>query len=195
MHPNSLRNLKQNNSSNWNNAPVAKVEEVRKPPVVQKTNVWNSVSVEEVRKRIENGEIVNHNPFQEGDVDFRAGDIVYEYTQAEIDEIKKCARDVVYFANKYAVSMTDAGIQKIKLRPYQEAALRHFQNNRWSVFLASRQVGKCGSYLTKIITKNRLSGKESKIFIGDLFYSTSSLSFLSFIKKSLYKFYDYLSRF
>jgi hypothetical protein len=38
--------------------------------------------------------------------------------------------------------MTDEGIQQITLRPYQEDMLEGFQDNRFVVMLASRQIGK-----------------------------------------------------
>jgi hypothetical protein len=38
--------------------------------------------------------------------------------------------------------MTDEGYMKIQLRPYQEMVLRSYQDNRWNIFLAPRQVGK-----------------------------------------------------
>jgi hypothetical protein len=108
-----------------------------------KTRVWNSSLVEEVIRKIESGEpTIGGTPFHEGDINFRAPEIIYEYSEWEIKEIAKCAADIVYFANNYCVSMTDEGVRRIKLRPYQEKALRHYQNNRWTVFLASRQIGK-----------------------------------------------------
>lgn len=81
-------------------------------------------------------------PFHEGDPEWRAADIVYEYDEIEIRELARCAQDVVYFANNYCKAMTDYGIQRIKLRPYQIKVLRAFQENRFNVFLASRQIGK-----------------------------------------------------
>jgi len=38
--------------------------------------------------------------------------------------------------------MTDSGLQTITLRDYQIEMLRHFQNNRFTITLASRQIGK-----------------------------------------------------
>lgn len=81
-------------------------------------------------------------PFYEGKQFLRKGNIVFEYTDAEIAELAKCANDIVYFAEKYAVVMTDNGVQKVKLREYQKDLLRDFQNNRFNIVLASRQMGK-----------------------------------------------------
>ena len=81
-------------------------------------------------------------PFYEGKQFLRRGNIVFEYTDAEIAELAKCANDIVYFAETYAVVMTDNGVQKVKLREYQKDLLRDFQNNRFNIVLASRQMGK-----------------------------------------------------
>ena len=81
-------------------------------------------------------------PFYEGKQFLRRGNIVFEYTDEELKEITKCANDIVYFAEKYAVVMTDNGIQKVKLREYQKDLLRDFQHNRFNIVLASRQMGK-----------------------------------------------------
>ena len=107
------------------------------------SKVWNSARVAECMRLIEEGkDTPGGNPFHEGDISWRAADIVYEYSEDELKEIAKCATDVVYFANNYCMAMTDYGIQKITLRPYQEDVLRNFQDNRFNVFLASRQIGK-----------------------------------------------------
>ena len=81
-------------------------------------------------------------PFYEGKQFLRRGNIVFEYTEAELKEIAKCANDIVYFAETYAVVMTDNGIQRVKLREYQKDLLRDFQHNRFNIVLASRQMGK-----------------------------------------------------
>jgi hypothetical protein len=108
-----------------------------------RNRVWNTDRVSECVRLIEEGrEVQGGTPFHEGDTNYRAENIVYDYSDWELQEIARCASDVVYFANNYCVAMTDYGIQKIKLRPYQETVLRDFQNNRFNVFLASRQIGK-----------------------------------------------------
>ena len=81
-------------------------------------------------------------PFYEGKNFLRKGNIVFEYTDEEITELARCATDIVYFAEKYAVVMTDDGIQQVKLREYQKRMLRNFQEERFNIVLASRQMGK-----------------------------------------------------
>ena len=81
-------------------------------------------------------------PFYEGKQFLKKGNIVFEYTNEEIQELARCAADINYFAEKYAVVMTDEGIQQVKLRDYQKDMLSNFQHKRFNIVLASRQMGK-----------------------------------------------------
>jgi hypothetical protein len=105
--------------------------------------VWSTKTVNDLIVALDKGYRPQVSmPFYEGKQFLRKGNIVFEYTDEEIQEIAKCANDIVYFAEKYAVVMTDNGIQKVKLREYQKQLLRDFQNNRFNIVLASRQMGK-----------------------------------------------------
>ena len=112
--------------------------------------VWTTKKIKEEVDRIDKGLVADYSPFFDGKTNQRAADIVFEYTDEEIGEIAKCASDVVYFGNKYCYSMTDEGVAQIQLRKYQKSMLKDFQDNRFNVMLASRQIGKCTSYATKI---------------------------------------------
>jgi hypothetical protein len=103
---------------------------------------WTSHKVEQLMLAIDEGYKPKSTPFYEGNPNLRKGNIVFNYTDEEIREIKKCAKDIVYFANTYCTVMTDEGLQTINLRPYQENMLRQFQAERFNICLASRQVGK-----------------------------------------------------
>ena len=104
--------------------------------------VWNEEKVKKAIDSIEMGYQVPHAPFYEGDIAYRKGNTVYDYSKEEVEEIKRCAKDIVYFANTYCHAMTDEGVRKIKLRDYQADMLRQYQDNRWNITLASRQIGK-----------------------------------------------------
>ena len=108
----------------------------------QESFSWSSEKVEQLMLALEEGYKPKSTPFYEGNSNLRKGNIVFNYTTEEIREIKKCAKDIVYFANNYCTVMTDHGLQTIKLRPYQEEMLRQFQAERFNVCLASRQIGK-----------------------------------------------------
>ena len=68
-------------------------------------------------------------PFYEGKQFLRKGNIVFEYTDEEVAELARCATDIVYFAEKYAVVMTDNGIQQVKLRDYQKKGVAFLSSN------------------------------------------------------------------
>jgi hypothetical protein len=104
--------------------------------------IWTTAKVEKLLVAMEEGYSTTDHPFFEGNPDYKAGNIVFEYTDWEMEELKLCARDIVHFANHYCQVMTDEGYMKIKLRPYQERVLRSYQDNRWNIFLAPRQIGK-----------------------------------------------------
>lgn len=109
------------------------------------SNYWTSARVEEIVKNADEKGIdfkEVDNPFHENDPELRRGGVLYEYTEWEVAEIKKCASDVIYFANTYCSAMTDEGIRKITLRDYQEQILSHYQKHRFNIFLSPRQSGK-----------------------------------------------------
>lgn len=107
------------------------------------TNI--KVTTEIIKKQLDNWERglpYETKFFFEGNVEFRAPNITFQYTKEEYEEIIKCANDVVYFAERYCYVLTDEGYQKIVLREYQKNILKNFQKNRFNILLASRQIGK-----------------------------------------------------
>ena len=104
--------------------------------------VWTTEKVNKLLDSMEEGYQPTDHPFYEGNPDYKKSNLSFEYTDIEFEELKKCAKDIIHFANNYCQVMTDEGYMKIQLRPYQEKVLRSYQNNRWNIFLAPRQVGK-----------------------------------------------------
>ena len=109
------------------------------------SNFWSTERVEKLMRDAEEKGVEYKdvdNPFHENEPDLRRGNVLFEYTEWELDEIKRCASDVVYFANKYCKVMTDDGIRQILLRDYQVQILRQYQTHRKNVFVSPRQSGK-----------------------------------------------------
>lgn len=118
--------------------------EDKKDVLQQESNVWTTDRVNDLLRRIDEEGLDYKevdNPFHDQNPDLKRANVLWEYTPEEILEIKKCAEDVIYFA-KYCQVMTDDGLSYIKLRDYQGSVLREYQNNRFNIFLAPRQVGK-----------------------------------------------------
>lgn len=149
------------------------------------SNYWSTKRVDDLMRKVEDEGLDYKsvdNPFHDGDPSLKRSNLLWEYTTEELQEMQKCALDVVHFAQHCQV-MTDDGLQYIQLRDYQESVLREYQNNRFNVFLAPRQVGKCLLPTSKV---NLSNGFETHIF--DL-NKKRKKTFLYFIKKFLYKIY------
>ena len=72
----------------------------------------------------------------------RAG-VETKYTDEELQEYIKCSHDPVHFIESYcSIISLHEGLVKFKLRGYQENLIRHYNDNRFNVVLASRQSGK-----------------------------------------------------
>lgn len=157
-------------------------------------------------KRIYNTEIINRllqdaasgleidtGAFYLGDLELRNNNIVFEYTDEEIEEFQRCAADPVYFIKNYCKFQTDLGRKLVKLYPFQEDMIRTICNehydpdvgemvpdNRNCVTMASRQVGKCNLIDSQLVTNTGV-----KTF-GDLYNDNS---YISKFKGYLYKLY------
>lgn len=104
--------------------------------------IWSSDVINTALIGIEQGKKLVSNPFYENNTHLLKGDLVFERTDAEIDEWIRCKCDIIYFVEKYCKLMTPEGIKNVKLRDYQQRYLQHLMNNRLSIYLACRQCGK-----------------------------------------------------
>ncbi len=103
---------------------------------------WSTKSIEKAIKGLDEGKKLVSNPFYENKTYLLKGDLVFKHTPEEINEWKKCSKDVLYFANTYCKLMTPEGIKNIILRDYQEKYLNGLVDTRLSILLSSRQSGK-----------------------------------------------------
>jgi hypothetical protein len=67
----------------------------------------------------------------------------HEYTTDQILELQRCAADAEYFIDTYCqIQHAVEGSIRFALRPYQRRIISTFANNRLSIALAPRQIGK-----------------------------------------------------
>ena len=67
----------------------------------------------------------------------------FEYTPKMVQELKKCQKNILHFAEKYFYIISlDEGKKTIDLHYCQKRALRKMRDNRFFILLASRQIGK-----------------------------------------------------
>lgn len=74
-----------------------------------------------------------------------------EYTPAMLRELTKCTRDPIYFLQTYSkVKHPLDGPVPFEMFPYQREMMKHIHDNKDSILLASRQLGKCVHPDTKV---------------------------------------------
>ena len=96
--------------------------------------VWSTKSINDLLVALDKGYRPQVSmPFYEGKQNLRKGNIVFEYPDEEVAELARCANDIVYFAEKYAVVMTDEDIQRVKMRDYQKDLLHNFQKRKFGL--------------------------------------------------------------
>lgn len=158
--------------------------------------IWSTKAVNETLVNIQEGIPTDMGCFWNQDIDFKAPNINFEMTQDELEEWVRCSQDVIYFANKYGYAMTDDGIANIKLRDYQEKILKQFQDNRFIIMLAARQIGKCSIYQTNINILNDTKTFYDITSLGELYNKTKGkLTIFEKIKKILWNNYTKRSLF
>lgn len=69
--------------------------------------------------------------------------VVTQFTKTQVTEYARCMQDPVYFIEKYMkIINLDDGLVPFNMHEYQREMVNHFASNRFSICLASRQIGK-----------------------------------------------------
>ena len=113
-------------------------------------HVWNSEKVNEIIEKVEIEGLdirgMQNSPFKENDILLKRANLPFEYTREEIEELKKCKADPMYFALNFAFIRTHKGDMVVKdaggLRDFQEQIIQNMHNNKFNILMASRQIGK-----------------------------------------------------
>jgi len=81
----------------------------------------------------------------------KKSNVKIQFEEWQIEEIAKCVNDVTYFVENFVYIISpDKGKHLIELYDIQYDYLRHLDDNRFSIVMASRQVGKstcCAIYV------------------------------------------------
>lgn len=180
------------------NYNVKKPTNYKAPDDDQKRKVWSTAVINKMIDDYNNGYEIDYSPFFWNDIELKAENISYDYTDEEIEEIDKCYNDPVYFIEKYCRFMTDKGYRPVKLRDFQKKLIRlvcsqeYNENldilvptNRNLIWCAARQSGKCYLYNTEIELSDGQMVKAGNIYDSH----KNKLSIIGRIKKFLYKTY------
>jgi len=122
----------------------------------------------------------------------RKANAIFAMTDDEFEEYVKCKINIHYFAENYCqIKREDGSIGPMKLRDYQKDIIDLYTKNPRSILMASRQTGKCNSFITSVLYISE-DGLAIKIPIGLLYYNELKkerrLTMLEKIKINLYKF-------
>ena len=150
--------------------------------------IWSTDILNKALEGLNAGKKLVANPFYENNTKLLKGDLVFERTPEEIDEWRKCADDILYFANTYCKLMTPQGIKNVTMRDYQEEYLEHLVKNRLSIFISCRQSGKCLFFTSKIhvqLKNDDLKKKFKKYKISEEEYKLPIFEIYNLYNKSL----------
>jgi hypothetical protein len=79
----------------------------------------------------------------QGNVHIKKAGVDMPWTPDMIEEYQRCSKDPVYFITRYmTVLHVDHGVVPFDMYDYQRNLIEHYDENRFSVVLASRQSGK-----------------------------------------------------
>lgn len=129
--------------------PIKEVRGDQRSQAIQ----WTTAILDVAVKGLGKGKRLVANPFYENNVKLLKPDLVFVRTKEEVDEWDKCSKDIFYFIEKYAKTMTPLGIRNITLRDYQKKYLQLLLNNQLTIYRAARQSAKCNFFISKVLTK------------------------------------------
>ena len=76
------------------------------------------------------------------DVSLRGADDTFEYTEERINDLKRCAKDPIYFIEKYIKIISEGRRVDFKLRDYQKDYVNHVCFGKKVIAMFPRQCGK-----------------------------------------------------
>ena len=103
---------------------------------------WSTAVLERAVQGLDKGKRLVANPFYENNVKLLKADLVFIRTKWEVEEWKKCAKDLPYFIENYAKFMTPTGLRNVTLRDYQWDYLDLLIHNQLTIMRSCRQAGK-----------------------------------------------------
>ncbi len=92
---------------------------------------------------VEHTEFAGEIRYYNGNPNLKATGVAQKFTKEQFSEYIKCAQDVLYFIENYCkIINVDNGLVPFKMyEPFKEY-INTIHNNRWTILMASRQLGK-----------------------------------------------------
>jgi hypothetical protein len=84
----------------------------------------------------------NDSPYYNNNEQLRACNVNIQYTAEQIEEIRRCKKDPIYFIETYVKIITVDGIKPFILHDFQKRFVHSFVDNRFTLGKIFRQAGK-----------------------------------------------------
>jgi hypothetical protein len=146
------------------------------------TSIWTTLRINKLLEEIDNGldiKGLHNSPFKDNDINLKRASLPFEYTPEEWQELKRCKEDIIYFAYNYCYIQTSNGVMLIKdaggLRDFQEQILKSFQQNKYNILMASRQIGKSVTSAIFILWFCLFHAEKTSLIVADNFTTTKEL--------------------
>jgi hypothetical protein len=100
----------------------------------------------------------------------KKSDTKLSYTPEQVDEFVRCYKDIIYFFTNYVYIVNlDEGRMLFRPYDYQIDMVKTFHENRFSIAMLSRQMGKCCHKNINIRVRNKKTGDVYDMPIGEFY--------------------------
>jgi hypothetical protein len=168
-----------NKKGTFTNINVADLDGYDPNDVNAPDSVWSTEKIDKLIKEYQDGTIelnkIKNSPFLSNNIEHRKPRLSYMYTKHEMDELKRCAIDPVYFADTYCKLFTDKGYIDVKLRDYQQGVLEGLYKHNKCILMASRQVGKTTTSAMFILWYVLFNKDKNVLMLGDISDTTKEI--------------------
>lgn len=188
------------NRGTFTNINVAKLDAYDPNSPTKGGTIWSTEKINKLIKDHEDGLVdiagYKNSPFLSNNIEHRKPRINFSYTKYEMDELRKCAADPIYFGEKYCKLFTEKGYVSVKLRDYQQGIIEGIHEHRNCIIMASRQIGKCLSFSTLVNVLYKNEEKEVPLYwiYFKLLKDRKMLSFKNYILYVLYYIIFYIDK-
>ena len=91
--------------------------------------------------------MLNRDQIYLGNPRLKKANVKLDYTKEQVEELAKCANDILYFCNNYMkIVNVDEGLMNFQTYSFQDNIIHSVQKNRFTICKMPRQSGKTVSY-------------------------------------------------
>lgn len=167
------------NRGTFTNINVAKLDGYDPNSPNKGGTIWSSDKINKLIKDHEEGLVdingYKNSPFLSNNIEHRKPRLNYSYTKYEMDELRKCAADPIYFGEKYCKLFTEKGYVNVKLRDYQQGIIEGIKDHRNCIIMASRQIGKTTTSAIFILWYVLFNKDKNVLMLGDIADTTKEI--------------------